>query len=760
MVDDLQQQLADVRAELDTVRAKLSELEAQLANSKTDNTQHQLEDETQQRLTQRLAALHQLDRAILSADSLENLAESALEHVIKFIPCVRASISTTDLQARTTYMLAVYSQQESQIRGQQTYRLMDEYVASITNDPFFIVEQLDRSSNSAMQALYREGIRAILIVPLRADGQIVGLLNLHTADRSSLSDDNIQIALEVAAQIAIGIHKTSQARELARYARRMEILHGIDLGIIQGGSIKALVANTLKQIRQLIPCERIGLGVIEPLTQEVVIFTGNFDYESELKDGIHIPIPPNWFDGFDVTGKRLISDLRMSDLPPLQRLSSEGFQSQLQVLLRSEYGNIGVMGFSSRTLDFFTSEHEQVAVEVANQLAIALHQMQLSLALERHAAELEERVARRTAQLQASKDQIEAILQNSLDGILLIDRDLRIRQANPAVSRLLSLKLDDQAIINLLDLLPSVDAERIKASIDRAVADQVVQPVEIQAEQVNGALVDMEFKFGYIPGDGLVSTIHDITMRKQAEAALKDALSKERELAEAKSRFVTVTSHEFRNPLAAILTAADTLLNYRERLTATQIDERLHRIRRTVLHMAEIMEDILQLGRLQSERGAIQATMNDLDALVRSVTDELENTPQGQGRIEYARSAAPLEVQCDPRLLKQVISNLVANALKYSPPDKHAYISLQRAVDHLVLTIRDEGIGIPKADLPRLFEPFHRAANTGPIGGTGLGLSITKQIVEMHHGEIIVESEEMHGTTFTVTIPITQPSVT
>lgn len=759
MVDDLQQQLADARAELETVRAKLAELEAQLANTKTDNTQHNLEDEIRQRLTQRLEALHQLDRAILAADSLESLAEGALEHVVKFIPCVRATISTADLQARTTYVLAVYSQQESLIRGQQTYRLMDEYVASITNDPFLIIDQLEHSSNSAMQAIYREGIRAILTVPLRADGEVVGLLNLHTTDRSSLSDDNIQIALEVAAQIAIGIHKTGQANKLARYARRMEILHGIDLGIIQGGSVKALVANTLKQVQKLIPCERIGVGVIEHHAQEVVIFTSNFDYQSELNDGTRIPIPPNWLDGFDSNGIRLISDLRLRNEPPLQRLLVEGFQSQLQVLLRSEYGNIGVMGFSSRSLDFFTPEHEQVAVEVANQLAIALHQMQLTLALERHAAELEERVARRTAQLQASKDQIEAILQNSLDGILLIDRDLRIRQANPAVSRLLSVKLDNQEVVNLLDLLLPVDAERIKASIELAVADQVVQPVEIQAAQVDGELIDMEFKFGYIPGDGLVSTIHDITTRKQAEAALKDALSKEKELAEAKSRFVTVTSHEFRNPLAAILTAADTLLNYRDRLTATQIDERLHRIRRTVLHMADIMEDILQLGRLQSERGHIQATMTDLDALVRSVIDELVHTAHGQDRIEYASSTAPLEVECDPRVLKQVISNLIANALKYSPPDKQAYVSLRLAGDRIVLTIRDEGIGIPKADLPRLFEPFHRAANTGQIGGTGLGLSITKQIVDMHHGEITVESEEMHGTTFTVTLPITQPSV-
>lgn len=107
--------------------------------------------------------------------------------------------------------------------------------------------------------------------------------------------------------------------------------------------------------------------------------------------------------------------------------------------------------------------------------------------------------------------------------------------------------------MNLLDLLPSADAERIRVSIEQAVAEQYAQPVEVRTEHGNGIAVDMEFSFGSIPGDGLVSTVHDITTRKQTEAVLKQALAKEKELVEAKTRFVSVTSHEFRNPLASIL---------------------------------------------------------------------------------------------------------------------------------------------------------------------------------------------------------------
>ena len=108
----------------------------------------------------------------------------------------------------------------------------------------------------------------------------------------------------------------------------------------------------------------------------------------------------------------------------------------------------------------------------------------------------------------------------------------------------------------------------------------------------------------------------------------------------------------------------------------------------------------------------------------------------------------------DKKLMRQILSNLVSNAVKYAPTDKPITVSLERAHDSLVLSVRDEGIGVPEEDLKHLFAPFHRAANVGSISGTGLGLTIIQEAVELHGGTIAVESQVGIGTTVTVTIPL------
>lgn len=744
MSKNLQKQLATTQHELDLATSRIHELEAQLASV--------IDDQNTSRLIRRLQGLHQLDHLILAADSLANLAGLAVQHILSLIPCSRISISTIDIDAKTIFMLALHSDLPTEFVAGKTYSIVDKFVSAIQEKPYTLIALNDQNNPGDLQALYEEGIRTILMVPLRAGDQLVGLLNMHSVKPDYFTEDKISIALEVAAQLAIGVHKAALSDALARYARRMEILHNIDLGLIQGGSVKALIASTLPALRQIILCERIGIGIIDHTTQQVVIYTTHFDYHSELNEGVRIPIPPHWFDGFGADGTRLFNNLHEHADPPFKRLVQEGFQSQLQVLLRAEKGSIGVMGFSSTRLNFFTAEHQQIASEVGNQLAIALHQMQLAEELSRYAVELEQRVIERTAELQASKDQIEAILHNSLDGILLIDRDLRIQQANPAVKRLLDIELDSHTAVNLLDLIHPEDASYIRASIEQALAEQIPAPVEVRGKHPHSHALHMELNISYIPGDGLVSTLHDITARKQAEEALQQALMHEKALVEARSRFVSVASHEFRTPLTSILLSTENLLHYWERLDRQNIQQKLDRMRHNVLHMRDIMDDVLQLSRMQSGYLELRPQPGDLVALCREVMEELASQPTNHNRLVYS-GAVVIQTTFDKRLMRQVMLNLLSNALKYSPTDQIVQVLLVQEADRLVFTIIDRGIGIPPEDLAQLFEPFHRGSNTEAIKGTGLGLSITRQIIEAHHGEIQVKSAIDQGTTITVILP-------
>jgi len=279
-----------------------------------------------------------------------------------------------------------------------------------------------------------------------------------------------------------------------------------------------------------------------------------------------------------------------------------------------------------------------------------------------------------------------------------------------------------------------------------AIAQEIARPIAIamrQAElnqQVRARTHELEQR---------------VEERTQALRVVNDrleiALRQQQELSEMKSRFVSMVSQEYRTPLATILMITESLSAYRARMTTAQIDTRLQKVINEISHMTEIIDRVLQLSRIQAGRVEFKPVLGDLGQLCSDIIETFLDNPALKHKLAftYTRELAPH----DPRLMWQVITNLISNALKYTPEGKGIFVDVTEDSDQVVLSVRDEGIGIPAADLPRLFEPFYRASNTGQIPGAGLGLSITKNAVELHGGTITVASEVGKGTTFTVSLP-------
>lgn len=376
-------------------------------------------------------------------------------------------------------------------------------------------------------------------------------------------------------------------------------------------------------------------------------------------------------------------------------------------------------------------------------------------AINQHAAELESRVVARTAQLQAAKDRVEAILDNSTDAILLLKRDLTIQQANQAFAQLFDCQPAEYVEQPLTAFVQPEESALLQQIIGlETIAAPGGKFFELRARRHDGAIFHVEMSVRSINGAELVCTVRDITERKKVEETLQQTLTKERELSELKSRFVSMASHEFRTPLAAILTLTETLSSYRARMTDEQIDQRLQRIREQIGYLTEIMNDVLHLAQLQARRAEFNPTLLDLDALCRNVIDEFQSRPNTVHYFAYTCDPTAHEVRLDRKLMRQILSNLLSNAVKYSAKDTLIKIDLYYSGSNIVLKISDQGIGIPAKDLTLLFDAFHRAENVGTISGTGLGLTITKESVELHGGTIMVESQENRGTTFTITLPI------
>lgn len=255
------------------------------------------------------------------------------------------------------------------------------------------------------------------------------------------------------------------------------------------------------------------------------------------------------------------------------------------------------------------------------------------------------------------------------------------------------------------------------------------------------------------PSAGVIWTMLDITERRNADNNIRAALGREKELNDLRSRFVSMTSHEFRTPLAAIHSAAELLRDYHDRMPAHERSEILANVSAGVTRMTTMLDRVLLIGQVDAHMLAFQPQAIDLLALCQSIAAEARALHPAAICQLLTRFPAQLPVgQFDPNLLRHILENLLSNAFKYSVHGGLVTFQVSVAEGRTVFKVADQGIGIPPQEMPHLFESFHRASNVGAIQGTGLGLAIVKNSVELHGGHIEVESEFGHSTCFTVTI--------
>lgn len=249
-----------------------------------------------------------------------------------------------------------------------------------------------------------------------------------------------------------------------------------------------------------------------------------------------------------------------------------------------------------------------------------------------------------------------------------------------------------------------------------------------------------------------------ISERRRVEAKLKEreeelqiSLEKEKELGELKSRFVSMASHEFRTPLATVLSSAALLSRYTQGDQQDKRDRHIKRIKNSVEHLTAILNDFLSIGRLEEGKLQIQAEEIDLEELCNHTMEELQGLLKEGQQIQFESKGPPRKAFLDKKVLKNVLFNLVSNAIKYS--EKPVKLNLEFKEDSFQVEVVDDGMGIPKNEQKHLFSRFFRASNVTNIQGTGLGLNIVKKYVDLLNGEIDFQSEVDHGTKFFIRIP-------
>jgi signal transduction histidine kinase len=245
----------------------------------------------------------------------------------------------------------------------------------------------------------------------------------------------------------------------------------------------------------------------------------------------------------------------------------------------------------------------------------------------------------------------------------------------------------------------------------------------------------------------------------QRTAELNVALAEEKELNRLKGNFISMVTHEIRTPLALILGSSEILSRYLDRLAPEKRAEHLQTIDSSVQRMSGLLEDVLLFSKAEAGRMEFNPAELDLKKFCATLTDELLSATSRRCPIELACDIAEL-ARADEKLLRHVLSNLISNAVKYSPPGTTVTFSVTRDGGDAIFIVQDRGMGIPEDDRKRLFTPFYRGKNVATIQGTGLGLVIVKLCAERHGGSIEVDSAEKIGTTVSVRLPLFSPAHT
>ncbi len=239
------------------------------------------------------------------------------------------------------------------------------------------------------------------------------------------------------------------------------------------------------------------------------------------------------------------------------------------------------------------------------------------------------------------------------------------------------------------------------------------------------------------------------------EKQLEEALTKEKELNELKSRFVSMASHEFRTPLSTILSSASLISKYNDKKLYDKSDGHVKKIKDSVAHLTGLLNDFLSLSKIEEGKLNIDFSEFNVNIVCKDVIEEVSGLIKGHQKITFSHDDKEFKINSDVKILKNILFNLLSNAIKYTNIDEGIIeLKIETKSDSILFSVSDNGIGIPEAEQAHMFERFFRATNVENIQGTGLGLNIVKRYTEMLNGDISFKSQSNIGTTFFVSLPL------
>jgi len=380
-------------------------------------------------------------------------------------------------------------------------------------------------------------------------------------------------------------------------------------------------------------------------------------------------------------------------------------------------------------------------------------------ALQKLNQELEIRVEERTQAVRESEARYRNLLDQASDAILIADIQGNLVEVNQKAIQLFGYSKAEMVKLKITDLHLLEEFDTAKTAFQQIVdyrSGQLLNTVII-CKDGNTIPVDITGSMIECGGQQYIQGIfRDVSERKKAELEIQNALIKERELNELKTQFIDVASHEFRTPLTVILGNTEFIIKYYQKLSEDKRLDNLHKVLKSALRLKEMIEDVLVLSHLTSNKITLELQFLNIEKFCYEVIEDVLSASENKNQITVSlvdKLGLGKEIYGDSKILYHILSNLLSNAVKYSEKDSPIECLIEFSQSEIIFKIRDRGIGIPPKDLINICESFHRASNVENIPGTGLGLNIVKRYIELHKGTLEIESEVNVGSTFTVRLP-------
>ena len=605
-------------------------------------------------------------------------------------------------------------------------------------------------------------IRGWMGVPLMARGRFIGYLTLDSKQVAAYSETDATLAQAFANQAAAAIENTRLFETAKQRVTELETVHQVNLSLAASLELQTVLDTILESLFKLLrgvknahiflyESGRITFGTAlwagghkgqpfaEPRPQGLTYTVARQEQPIFVDDIRHhslfVNAPPDWsgsIAGIPLKiGPRVVGVMNISHSQPRTWPESE-----LRVLqLLAEQAAIAI-----ENARLYERAQQEIAERKRAEAELDAYRVHLETLVQQRTAELEQAMA----ETASARDKIDAILQSVADGLIVTDLDHRVILANPAAETLLGFRLED------------VENQDIETTIKASWLREIVQST--LRHHMSGCEIDVKLKDS-IYGDkqpkiinARTALVDDRQGQPLGTVTIIRDVTELREVDRLKTEFLTLAAHEFRTPLTSILGYSEILLN--RRLNETRQQQYLATIHEQASHLAEITNNLLDISRFEAGQALKMKTESvDMAALIQELLPQFTKTTS-KHQLQVGDLSGLPPVMGDSFRLKQVIRNILSNAIKYSPQGGTIAIGGQVRGDRVEFRVRDEGIGMTPEQQTQLFKRFYRAnTSSTAISGVGLGLTISKIIVDLHGGEIWVESEYGVGTTVYFTLP-------